>query len=868
MSDNGGLSLYGGQNPLFPPISLGGGSLTPPLQVPAQPITPQGQPLTLNLDPATAPIQPPFVPSSLTLQDPYGGEPHAADEAVEGEQASPPFSETPAAPADAATASAPSAAPPAAAAQDTRFQTIDDWKEALTLLGISFEDISTDEKLQAFLASKELSMSDIEDGISWEEAQKLGSTMTRAYYDILSTGGRRTEGDGKVEMADLVRFNEKVIEKLSAGTGQRAEILESYMQTAKFKMIDSHRAVQLFAEKFGANSTLFSGETINVKALIGSYTNTELQDLACVVLSNILGQSVTKDNIDAALTLTKEQLEIYFITMYFLGKIDNPTEILESAQGRPKLEGDTPEHLLAWLTKGTSNAVAEPPASTSASETSATGETADGFPAEWPADLRDGLKLIALRDAQGNINYKPNVTLANWQRAKEYFERVLSGSAEEKYKNIAAESWQRCVEALSRAARTGADLAGVITSAEGALTAVSTALGASKIIELRQLWMGLAQALNDEDLAFAQVNALEVLYDDPNNGLTAVTIPGELAKLAGSCASLQNIEHRKYALTLVGKIKTMAPQSFIIQGPAAAEGQQPSSQSIPTEDFVKQIEQTVNDHPLLREARQKMQELFARAQGMPAQNGQPAIPPQAPTAAQINAVAEAYQKAIEAVSGDTDPISVQDLAEARIWKAYMQMTAAEVAAASAGGTEKAKLTAQANALLTVFPEVLGLDPNSNFAAAGDPGSLIAAIRTIDEQLDNRTDLSPDERSNLENLRKTGVQVLLGIAQVLISAKAKVSQPLKGQCIAAYKAIAQLMKDVLVDELGLGLLAFGDRNLTQLIPLIRSGGAMPSGAGLQQLFNNVFGGQQAGGQSGPSGGSHGGGAAAGGAVQTI
>jgi hypothetical protein len=491
------------------------------------------------------------------------------------------------------------------------------------LLGISFEAIDTEEKLKAYVESKGLSMSDIEDGITWEEAQKLGSTMTQAYYDILSTGGRRTEGDGKVEMADIQRFNDKVIEKLAAGTGQRAEILESYMQTAKFKMVDSHRAVQLFTEKFGTNTTLFSGDTINVKALIGSYTRTELQGLACVVLSNILGQPITKDNIADALTMSKEQLETFFITMYFLGKIDNPTEILESAQGRPKLEGDTPEHLLAWLTKGTSNAVAEPPA-----ETAATASTQDGQNPQtpMPTELKEGMKnLFEYQNDQfttgqdGQPVSRRSITPEEYRDAVAHFQRVISdASLSAPFRAQAYSLMIVCYTSLAERATSYSVAQAEIRAAMDLLNtdAARQALGASTVfgqmIALAQLAMDdtvmyrddpsdqLARRMEAQEFVRASIyNIIIPQLEAQSGSMTGAEITQLKAQLAQSLAGMYSREARQQAIavadSITGSITVPAPQS------AGQGGAGSRSTTIPAEEYRAMIRRMADQNPLISE---------------------------------------------------------------------------------------------------------------------------------------------------------------------------------------------------------------------------------------------------------------------------
>ncbi|HTY13018.1 MAG TPA: tetratricopeptide repeat protein [Candidatus Omnitrophota bacterium] len=289
--------------------------------------------------------------------------------------------------------------------------------EALRLLGINIDakevdenhdGTVSDEELNKYLRAKGVKI-DVTDGFQWEEvdalAKKYGVTITKAYFDTLSTGGTSVDGDNTVTVEDAAKFNKRVIQRLSQGTGKPEELIKKYMATESFKMMDAGQAVSEFSGRFGKDTALYgAGGQVSVSTLVSAYVRPELQDAACIVLSNILGKPVKKDDIAKnELKLAPDQLTTFFLTMYVLGKSDKPGELLvPSAASLPKLEKESPLGFLEWLTTGTKNKVDAPKEEKKAGET---GRSSDDSKTITPEEAQKLQTLLKSGNTAKTIDY-------------------------------------------------------------------------------------------------------------------------------------------------------------------------------------------------------------------------------------------------------------------------------------------------------------------------------------------------------------------------------------------------------------------------------------------------------------------------------
>ena len=304
------------------------------------------------------------------------------------------------------------------------------WQQALTLMGVKIQggDKKNDQDFQKEIEKK--AKVNLSKGLKWDDLQKIakayGIKINEAFFNLLSTGGISTTGDGIVTLDDVKKFFEKVIARIAQGTGQTTEILKRYMQASSFEFVDASEAVKAFRDGV-KNDKLYSGENINVNELIDSHTNPALKDVAKAVIAKILKMDVK--NIDAKTTLTHDQLQTFFLTMYFLGKVGNPEKIIAEAKGKPAMTGSSAGDLVAWYTKG---AVKGEVKAAAAGGTAATGTAGAGDTEITQANWKKKIQELSRRMTSGHykaatarlielLKYlktqKPTFLQAGWQGA-------------------------------------------------------------------------------------------------------------------------------------------------------------------------------------------------------------------------------------------------------------------------------------------------------------------------------------------------------------------------------------------------------------------------------------------------------------------
>ncbi|MBI5699718.1 hypothetical protein HZC35_05355 [Candidatus Saganbacteria bacterium] len=105
------------------------------------------------------------------------------------------------------------------------------------------------------------------------------------------------------------------------------------------------------------------------------------------------------------------------------------------------------------------------------------------------------------------------------------------------------------------------------------------------------------------------------------------------------------------------------------------------------------------------------------------------------------------------------------------------------------------LASEAQALLGILGEVVGV-------GAPDTGLLSSVITSLTGLIAQTTD--PQKRSSYESLRDNAIRIMFMIAQTFIKASKDqgIDAETRENCKAAYKAIAQLMKDLGLEEVSL------------------------------------------------------------------
>lgn len=358
------------------PRLLDGGLQVDPSVPTSSQTTETQSPLSLGIPAITPPIAPDLIPSVIN-----GGVPpseSASGGRVEGGQATPPVS----------------------------------LKEWLKLIGFSDSQIAklTDEEL--------------EDGISLEELRRLDPSktiITDMAYNLISRGGLGVNALGGVaadedgiQLADIQRFLTEVVAPLVSGTGSSREVIARFLKANKFRVISRRAAARAFREstkeKEGLWTTTDGTTTLSVKTLIDKYVRGELKGLAGKVLANILGHAVTDSD-----RLTEDQLANFFLTMYFVAKVDTPENIMSEARDLPELEGDSPAKLIAWLTKGAEN----PVQAAESSQTSGASSETRKFEGTAARDL-------ALQEVERALR----LPIPDFGRAFDIYETVQRGNGE------------------------------------------------------------------------------------------------------------------------------------------------------------------------------------------------------------------------------------------------------------------------------------------------------------------------------------------------------------------------------------------------------------------------------------------------------
>jgi len=775
----GGLGATGGlpvpevvQNPpVIPPPPVRDGS-----EVPAAPAeTPP---------PAQEEIPAGYYPRADYQEDEYGtsgGEPHVSAEAeVEGGQASPPVS--------------------------YKIESVSDLKIFLRSLGIDDSKI-TDEMLEdGALTHDELEEADPNHERYLTDA--AFNLVSRGGLGINVFGGVAADEDG-IGFADGERFMDKVIEPLVDGTKSQAAVISRFMHASRFRVIPRHALSRTFREqthsKEGLWETTNGVTTLSAKTFLDKYIRPELRDLAGQVLANILGHAVTDAD-----RLNEEQLDTFMLTIYYLARIDTPREVMEGAKAitdlTDQLEGSTPETFITWLTKGAQNPV-------QAESTNPADQSQQNPQDNMPAELKEGMKHIFRYENDqlvlgGQDNRQP-VPLANpaYQDAIEHFRSVLSdASISATYRQQAMDYLMQCYTELAGRASSFEVARGYVQAAVEAIDTDSTRELFGDAMIIGQLF-SLAELIIQPNILFrdttpndparhllgeefvhdnilnrieSRITASTTLSNDERNDLSA--------QLARTLAGMYTGEYRQHAVVVAQAIRGTIPRGKpqIGQDGQVVRNAQGEVQvvSVTAEEFIEEIKQKTNDHPLLLEARMQ----FSMAlQGEP----------NTVSRALREAAAAAFQRAIDVVGGigdiwtrDNDPA---DLAEARIGRAQCLAYAAMPTAVTGTEPTPEDLIGQGRALLAVLLETTGIDPAENhFTRAAGAGLLSTAIESLNELIAQTTD--PELKTELKKIRDEAIRALVMMAQTLIFAARErgADAQLHRDCRAAYQAIADLL----------------------------------------------------------------------------
>ena len=239
------------------------------------------------------------------------------------------------------------------------------------LMGIKILDVNKDGKIddadvKQTLKDRKLDKKvNISDGLQWEEVEALaksyGVHIFRNYFDTLSVGGTGIEGDGKFDVADAAKFDARVIKRLAQGCGKREEVIREYMAIESFKMVDVGEAVREFRGNYYGKENIYTGEDVSASKLLDVCVSPGLRDLAQYVLRNIKGKDVIVDGkVVEGLKLNSNELQTFLLSMYFLGKVDNPEQVLGvKVERNTPFKGSTVNEFLVWLSKEAKKPVEE-----------------------------------------------------------------------------------------------------------------------------------------------------------------------------------------------------------------------------------------------------------------------------------------------------------------------------------------------------------------------------------------------------------------------------------------------------------------------------------------------------------------------------
>jgi hypothetical protein len=741
--------------------------------------------------PAETPTEPETQPSADAQgegEDPTsvtdGGEPHVSAEAeVEGGQASPP--------------------------DPSKIESISDFRIFLRSLGIDDQKL-TDEMLKdGALTHDELEEADPNHERYLTDA--AFNLVSRGGLGINVFGGVASDEDG-ITFADGERFMEKVIEPLVTGTKSREEVITRFMHASRFRVIPRHALSRTFRERTHSKEGLWETNngvsTLSAKTFLDKYIRPELRDLAGQVLANILGHAVTDAD-----RLNEEQLDTFMLTIYYLARIDEPREVMEGAKAiadlTDQLEGSTPETFITWLTKGAENPVQ--------AESANPAEQSQQNPQDnMPAELKEGMKLLFVYEngqfvtggAENNqYQPRPSITDAEYREAIGHFESVLADSSVSLvYRQRALAYLMQCYTELTGRASSFEAARDYVLAAVAAIDTESTREIFGDAMVIGQLF-SLAEMIMQPNILFrdttpndpgrqllgeefvyqnittrieSRIAASTTLSNDERNDLSA--------QLARTLAGMYTGEYRRHAVVVAQAIRGTIPRGRPQVGPDGQVVRNAQGEvqvvSVTAEEFIEEIKQKTNDHPLLLEARMQ----FSMAL-----QGEPNTVPRALR----ETAAAAFQRAIDVVGGigdiwtrDNDPA---DLAEARIGRAQCLAYAAMPTAVTGAEPTPQDLIGQGRALLAVLLETTGIDSAENhFTRAAGAGLLSTAIESLNELIAQTTD--PELKTELKKIRDEAIRALVMMAQTLIFAARErgADAQLRRDCRAAYQAIADLL----------------------------------------------------------------------------
>ena len=240
--------------------------------------------------------------------------------------------------------------------------------EMLVFLGlIDSKKAANQVEVDKILAEKNLKMSDIEDGIIWEEAQELCPWMTEEAFDMLSQGGqinKRTgvaKGDGTISKADFEDFIKNhfnpTARHLKSHNG-KAKLMERYLKSTSFVSFDPKKAAGTLKENTEGVKDLWTGAgDIKLGRFIESCVNEDVKDLVIQLLINS-GKIEKAEDITEDTVLSLQELRGLFVTLNFLMHDSKPSDFIDGAKDLPHLEKDDGEEaFLAALTEGTEHEV-------------------------------------------------------------------------------------------------------------------------------------------------------------------------------------------------------------------------------------------------------------------------------------------------------------------------------------------------------------------------------------------------------------------------------------------------------------------------------------------------------------------------------
>lgn len=194
---------------------------------------------------------------------------------------------------------------------------------------------------------------DLKDGIKIDEWRALGLGTDQAFY-LWSVGGdaSKVNGDGTVKgdgnsnigIKDYERMMKEVILEIAKGLGKgEAEIeaiIKNYDKSDRFDLADAEGAVEAYIESI---SNKKAPDTY--QGMIDNLEGGKDGKLGKVFIESLKNLGIT----NLEIKIDPKVLKTLFLTLSFLGAIDEPEKLLPEASGIGKPESNSVNDFFKWL---------------------------------------------------------------------------------------------------------------------------------------------------------------------------------------------------------------------------------------------------------------------------------------------------------------------------------------------------------------------------------------------------------------------------------------------------------------------------------------------------------------------------------------